>query len=183
MRIVFTGGTFAGKTSLLKLFEENGFDTINDVGLEVITKLNGEIGQEKQKQFRKEHPLDFYSRVINSQLQYEAMATSGMVIIDRGVYDYLAMMKAEQAPTAPIEKLIEHVKYDMVFVFDTLTNFEERSSTGRLYTRKDSYKLNKLTKSIYEDYGFRVVVVKEMPLSDRYSFVVNEIQKFPGGTF
>ena len=55
-RIVITGGTYAGKSSIIKQFKKDGFNTVPDVGLEIIKQLNNEIGQEKQKQFRANNP-------------------------------------------------------------------------------------------------------------------------------
>lgn len=182
MRILFTGGTFAGKTSLLKRFEADGFNTVSDVGLEIINTLNDELGMEKQRQYRKEHSVDFYNRIIDKQLALEGHTDSAITIFDRGAYDYIAMMQLEGTSASPaLTRKLEGLHYDIVFVFDTLKDFNERQSTGRYFSKDDSYRLNEYVSTVYKDLGFRIIIVEEMPLQDRYEFVLNEIQEASEG--
>ena len=171
-RIVLTGGTFAGKSSIADLFRQDGYAVIGDVGFEIIEELNDESGQDAQKRFRAEHPVDFYSRILKRQAEKERDISSDVVIFDRGAYDYVAMMESKDIPVP--DSLAESVgkfSYDIAFVFEPLSGFEERKDSGRSFDKNDSLKLTRSVKEKYEQSGSAVVVVKEMPLHERYDFV------------
>lgn len=171
-KIVLTGGTYAGKTSLLKLFEETGYIVVPDIGLKVLADLNDELGQEGQRQYRNEKPVKFYERIINEQLNRESTVVNGQLILDRGVYDYIAMMKLKHVTIPPtFYSLISKTKYDKVFLLDTLSNFSQRIVSGRSLTKADSTQLNKLVREIYASLGCDVIEVREMPLQERYKFI------------
>ncbi len=171
-KIVITGGTYAGKTSLVELFKKDKFKVIPDIGLKIIQELNSKLGKEKQKQFRANHPLNFYSMIIKRQLALEKKLNSKIVILDRGVHDYIAMLEltGTKVPVS-LMRLVKNISYDLVFICDTLSKFNERKSSGRSLTKNDSLKLNKLIKKIYQNKSNKVIRVKEMPLEKRYRFV------------
>lgn len=175
-RIVLTGGTYAGKTSLIELFKKDGYEVISDIGLEIIKELNTELGLDKQKEFRNGNPIEFYSRIIKKQLEIENSFRDKIVVCDRGVYDYLAMLEliGTDIPHALI-KLVEKTSYDIVFVCDVLSDFDGRKNSGRILTKSDSLRLKKLIEKTYENAGHAVIPVKEMPLSQRYKFIKNYI--------
>ncbi|MDD4333011.1 MAG: ATP-binding protein [Patescibacteria group bacterium] len=171
-KIVITGGTYAGKSSLVELFKENGFETVKDVGLEVIKELNKKLGKNKQKEFRKNNPVEFYSKIIRKQLEIEQNLKDRVIVFDRGVYDYIAMLElAGQAVPESLRILLADIFYDIVFVCDTLADFNEREFSGRSLNKKDSLKLNKLVKNIYKELGCTVIEVKKMPLNQRFKFI------------
>ena len=171
-RIVITGGTYAGKSSITELFKQDGFSVVPDVGLEIIKQLNNELGQEEQKQFRANQPLKFYSKIIKKKVEYEGGLSNKPTIFDRGIYDYIAMMKLKEIQVPPsLMQSVKKVSYDIVFVLDTLSDFSMRPTSGRSLSKEDSLKLKKLVTEIYEKLGCKIVLVKEMPLKERYEFI------------
>ncbi len=171
-RIVITGGTYAGKSSIIELFKQDGFNVIPDVGLEIIRQLNNDLGQKEQKQFRANHPLKFYLKIIKKQLEYEGGLNNEPAIFDRGVYDYIAMIKLKEIRIPPsLMQLVKKFTYDIVFVLDTLSDFKMRSTSGRSLSKEDSFKLNQLVKELYEKLGCKIILVKEMSLKERYEFI------------
>lgn len=171
-KIVLTGGTYAGKTSLLNLFRQEGYRAIPDIGFQFLTELNKELGQEQQKELRANNPLKFYRQIIERQIAAEAAMNEGVVVLDRGVYDYIAMMRLKNIEVPDL--LNNHIRgelYDHVFVLDTLSTFDNRSHTGRSLTKEDSLTMNKLVTELYHDVGCEITVVKEMPVEERYAFI------------
>jgi predicted ATPase len=170
-RIVITGGTYAGKSSIVELFKQDGFSVVPDVGFEIIGQLNTSLGQEAQKELRREHAAEFYSMIIEKQLEYEKEIRE-TTVFDRGVYDYIAMMELKNI-TVPssLRRLAETAFYDSVFVLDTLADFDMRPDSGRSLTKEDSSRLRELVTEIYTKLGSKVVGVKEMDLQDRYAYI------------
>jgi predicted ATPase len=171
-KIVITGGSFAGKTSLIELFKESNYVTLPDFGLQVINELNAELGINEQKEYRKQNSIAFYTKIIKEQIKSELNIKSDIVILDRGVYDYLAMLDLsnKKVPKELIE-LVQNIKYDLIFVCDTLTNFNARSDSGRLLTKEESLKLNELLVKYYSSICNNIIYVKEMPLKERFEFI------------
>jgi len=140
--------------------------------LEIIKQLNDDLGQKEQKQLRANHPLKFYSKIIKKQLEYEGRLNNEPAIFDRGIHDYIAMMKLKDIRVPPsLMQSVKKVSYDIVFVLDTLPVFDIRLTSGRSLTKEDSLKLNRLVKETYEKLGCKVILVKEMPLKERYEFI------------
>jgi len=171
-RIVISGGTYAGKTSLIELFKKDGFEVVPDVGLEVIKELNAELGQDGQREFRANNPIEFYSKIIRKQLEIEKSFGEKTVIYDRGVHDYVAMLRftGTRIPDS-LMSLVRGISYDLVFVCSTLLDFDERKSSGRSLTKDNSLRLKDLITETYQNLGCRVIQLKEMPLDQRYDFV------------
>ncbi|MFH0837379.1 MAG: hypothetical protein V1870_04580 [Candidatus Aenigmatarchaeota archaeon] len=69
MKIVISGGTYAGKTSIIHEFSKEGYKTIPDIGMHVIEELNKKMGTEKQKAWRKKHPREFYEKIVKKTNQ------------------------------------------------------------------------------------------------------------------
>lgn len=172
MKIVFTGGTYAGKTTLLKLFRKEGFVTLPDAGSEIIEELNKKIGIDQQKKFRAKYPIEYYSKIIRRQIENEAKIKSDITILDRGVQDYVTMlgMTKTKVPKG-LKELVNKHYYDFIFVFETLSRFNQRKKSGRSIDKKDSVKLGKLLFREYKKMNANVFIVKEAPIKERYKFV------------
>lgn len=177
-KIVLTGGTYAGKTTLLKLFEQDGFTVIPDIGFQYIAELNHSLGQDGQKAFRAHEPEKFYGEIIKMQVAEESGVTVKMAILDRGVYDYLAMMTVRGIPIPHgfYESLRENRPYSVVFVLDTLPNFSERSDSGRSLNKEDSLRMKTLLERMYTELGVKVVRVGPAPVKDRYGYILDTIK-------
>ncbi|MBS3142066.1 AAA family ATPase [Candidatus Woesearchaeota archaeon] len=175
-RIVISGGSYSGKSSLVKLFKRDKYKVIPDVGFEVIKSLNKRLGIQGQKRFRHNNPLAFYSMILKKQVQLEKHIKEKRVILDRGVYDYLAMfqLKNQKIPKM-LTILVKNTVYDTVFLCDTLSNFDQRKATGRSLSKKDSQRLKGLIRKIYTQAGIKVIHVREMPLKQRYIFIKKHI--------
>jgi predicted ATPase len=169
-KIVLTGGTYAGKTSLIELFKRDKYKVIPDIGLEVIEALNKSSGKLNQQVYRSENPVKFYSQIISKQIERESEIMTDTLVCDRGVHDYIVLLKTAEIKIPPelYDKIQKH-RYDIVFVCDTLKDFDERKKTRR--SEKESQKVHDGVLKMYKQMGCKVILVKEMPLIQRYKFI------------
>jgi predicted ATPase len=180
MKIVITGGTYAGKTTLIQKFRKKGFKTAPDAGLAVIQEINAEIGVDQQKKWRAENPEKFYNRIAEKQLKYEKQMSDTKnkpILYDRGIFDYLAMCKLVgiDAPKKLLQ-VARQAAYDFVFICEAIPTFSNRSNTGRSLNKKDSLCLEKYINDIYKSYGYKPVLVKLMPVSKRVKFILSQLK-------
>ena len=174
MKIVITGGAYSGKTSLINELSKQGFNVFHESSFEYITELNNNMGVEQQKKWRFENFDKFIVEVGKRQILMEKniLSLEKPVFFDRGIYDCIAYCKV--VGITPPEKLIEMakgVKYDFIFLCDTLSDFDIRENTGRISDRNRSIKAKDLIEKTYKEYGFKVVHVKEMVLEKRVEFI------------
>jgi predicted ATPase len=178
-KIVLSGGTYAGKTTLANLFKEHGFTTIPDSGLAVINELNLELGIKGQRDFRFNNPLEFYTRIIKKQLLLEEKHKDGIIVHDQGVFDYVAMMKIQTGKLhSLILKLVKETNYDIVISCEVLREFNTRPTTGRSLTEEQSKEFGRLAKEMYRENGSVIIEVKEMPILDRFKYIKNHLKAY-----
>ncbi len=181
MRIVITGGTYSGKTSLINEFSKQGYETLPDVGLQVIEQLNNEIGIEKQREWRKQHPEEFYTKIAEKQADLESKLkqTNKPILFDRGLHDYAAFCKLIKIkiPQRILELMQKHT-YDIAFLCETLQSFDNRTHTGRSLNKEDSLKLKQHIKEVYQQYGIKVVEFEDMTINQRIQKIKKHIELF-----
>ena len=92
-KIVVTGGPYAGKTTLVEALRAEGCAVAPEAALQVIAALANELGPERARAWREEHPERFQVRIAELQLELAARAErSGpeLVACDRGLLDGIA---------------------------------------------------------------------------------------------
>ena len=180
MRVVITGGTCAGKTSVVNFFAAQGYHTIAESGQQVTEELINKWGMDEMNRFRKECPLEFLDLVAQRQSRLEHNIPIGRpVIFDRVMHDYVAycrLIKVEPPPKV-LKMLNPKYKYDMIFLLETLQEFQSRDQTGRTHDKDFSNKWRDAVCDIYKEHGFKPIRVKEMPLSKRIDFIKKKIDK------
>ncbi len=174
VKIVITGGTFAGKSTLVKELSIQGFKVFFDQGFVVIDELNSKIGLEKQKLFRNDKPQLFYQKIIDKQVEIEKNINgSDIVIFDRGILDYIIMAELFNNITITCD-----FNYDLVFVLEILDTFDIRESSGRSLNIEQSNHLCEEVRNRYSIAGCKVINVAQMPLKERVEFVKDKINDF-----
>lgn len=175
-RIVVTGGPGSGKTTLVEALGARGYATVPEAAIQVIDRLNAEMGVEGQKAWRSANRLEFQERVLSRQIEEEEAAGSAPVLIlDRGRLDGVAYCRFFQAPLPPgYAERAAQGRYDRILVLDTLRDFDARASTGRTSGREDSIALGEVLESVYREAGYPVFRVPELQdAGSRLSFVVD----------
>lgn len=179
-KIVITGGSCCGKTTVINELQKLGHTTVPEAAILVIDSLNKSKGIEGQKLWRKEHPVEFQIMITKKQVELEKEAVvknDGPVFVDRGVFDGLAYCRVQNvsAPNKVLE-LIEGNQYSKAFVLDTLSNFEQRADTGRTSSYEKSARTRDLLIGVYQEKGIEVKLVQEMSVTDRVSLILANMQ-------
>jgi len=174
-KIVFTGGTYAGKTTLLSKLQDLGYTVVPEAGQLIISQLNSELGIDGQRRWRADNSLAFYELIINKQQELEAqfrLPDGKAVFHDRGIPDYLAMLRLTE--TEIPKRLWDAARllpYHCAFVCETLSSFDERAATGRSLDRTASLKLQSLSLEIYTELSCPTIMLKESSIEDRMQLI------------
>lgn len=176
MNIVFSGGTYAGKTSLIEYFNNQGYKTIPESGTFIIKELNAKFSLEEQFLFRKKEPHKFYQLIINKQIELENnIKDDGQIVLyDRGIYDYIAMYNIFNKGGIKLNYKRREKKYDLALIFPSFDDFNKRSDSGRLLNRKES---NQLAKECYYIYNKHcdAILVNADTLKKRINYIEQRI--------
>ena len=174
-KIVFTGGTYAGKTTLLSKLQDLGYTVVPEAGQLIISQLNKELGIDGQRRWRADNPLAFYELIINKQQELEAqfrLSDGKAVFHDRAIPDYLAMLRLTE--TEIPKRLWDAARllpYHCAFVCETLSSFDDRAATGRSLDRTASLKLQSLSLEIYNELSCPTIILKESSIEDRMQLI------------
>jgi predicted ATPase len=177
-RIVITGGTHAGKTTLVRAMGEAGFATVPEAALLVIDQLNGELGVAEQVAWRKGHQGEFQARVARLHLELEESTPpkrDDLVFCDRGVLDGLAYCAALAEPPIELVRASRTRRYAAVFVLDTIEPFVGRRETGRTSDLETSLRLSETIEKIYRDASYPVERLAVAPVSTRVGWILERL--------
>ncbi len=173
--VVVTGGPCSGKTTLIRALAGRGFATVDEAAIDVIRTLNGTMGVEGQRAWRRAHPLDFQRMVFDLQVKRESAVerASGPVFLDRGIADGIAYCTdAGIEPPARFRDRAIASGYAGAFVLETLEGFETRDATGRMSRREDSLRIGRLIADAYRSIGVTATLVGVMPVEERLERVL-----------
>ena len=174
------GRSGSGKTTLIEALAKKGHAIVGEAAILVIEDLTQELGLEGQAAWRKQNTGDFQVRIIRKQATLEEQAAetaqTGLVFLDRGRPDGIAYCHVyERDVPAEVEAGCQDLPYDCVFLLDTLQEFDERKGSGRTSDRTRSLLIRDHLKSTYEERGFAVIPVPEMPVDERVDFVLGSL--------
>ena len=172
-RIIITGGTYAGKTSLVSAFAEQGYRTVPEAGMQIIEELNSKWGVAKQREWRLGNPTEFYTLIAERQATLEVESTKGLqdgyvIFQDRGIHDCVAFCRLAgiEVPNKILD-LVSSSSYTAVFICEILYEYDDREESGRSFTRASSVRLSSLIEQVYSEYGLESVFVRQGPIQER----------------
>lgn len=176
-KIVITGGSYSGKTSLIEEFGKQGHKTVPEAAMIIINELNDKLGVEGQINWRIKNPAEFQMMIIKKQLEFElsAQAEEGeMIFFDRSIFDSLAYYRLHNVEIS--QKALDLFKkypsdYDKVFFLETLSNFQERKETGRIIDKNMATQEKLHIRDVYNEIGIDMVFVEEMSVEERLIFI------------
>lgn len=176
--VVVTGGPFSGKTTLVRALAGHGHRTVPEAAIDVIDRLNVEMGVEGQRAWRSARPLEFQRMIFDLQLERERPLGrgSGLVFLDRGIADGIAyLMSAGVEPPGEFRDEALASRYAHAFVLETLEGFEKRGSSGRMSDREGSVRIGRLLARVYADLGVPVTHVGSSTLEERVETVLGAL--------
>lgn len=177
MKVVITGGSCAGKTSVVNAFAEMGHSTVPESGQLVTQELIERLGIPGMNRFRQHNPLEFLDMVAERQAKLEsAVAYSGRpLFFDRSMHDYVAYCRVINVN--PSQRILDMLKtrYDYVFLLETLPDFNPRPETGRTLDREFSLQWRDSARQVFQEHDMEPIHVKAMPLEKRLEFIKGHI--------
>lgn len=183
-QIVLTGAPHSGKTTLIEAFLEEGYQVVPETAIVVIEALNDLLGPDGALNWRRNHFKGFQELISERQyyMELEAMKRleergEDFVFLDRGAHDGIAFARHfhKEFPKKASE-YIDDARYDQVFVLDLILPFDDRSDTGRIETEEDCHALQEHLMDVYTEIGFDPIIVPQMPVEDRLSFILENIR-------
>lgn len=171
---VLTGGPGSGKTTLIEQLEEMGYNCVAEVGRRIIKKELSVGGTAL--------PWSDVSKYAELMLQYSLQdyislsSEPDIYFFDRGIPDVLGYANLIHLLNQDIYiSCVENFRYNpTVFI---LPPWEKIYTTDS--ERKQDFELATATyhmmKKIYERYGYKLVEVPAMSVSDRINFILDRI--------
>ena len=167
-KYVLTGGPGVGKTSVLNVLGQRGYNIVPEAARQIITKAQ----EEKTDCLSWKNNQGFQDAVMNLQLNLERTVT-GDAFCDRGIIDVHAysLLKGSDAPYQ-LEDL-GRGRYKGVFILDPLENYCKDSER-----RENPEYVREIHEAIgrsYGQFGYSSIKVPLMSIEERVNFILNEI--------
>lgn len=178
-KFVLSGSPHSGKTSTLNALQATGYHVIPESALELINLLNDLCGLDRCSAWRKQFNRAWQNLVIARQLALEAQCKADVVFIDSTPIDSLAFiaasLEADEKINPDLIKMCDTLKYDKVFILDTVLPFNNRAETGRLQNLQECQRIATFQNKLYTMFKLPVVKVPLMPLEQRVALILNHL--------
>jgi predicted ATPase len=183
-RIVLTGGSYSGKTTLIERLHGAGYSTIKEAALEIIDSMKGEKGEAGYHSWRESHYPEFQQRIFERQKINDGLHLNGplpsqtsIVFMDRSAIDCIAYLERKGlTPPADMVAYARQMPLTEVFVLDTIEPFDPRSHTGRESTKQDSLELRDRLLAVYSRFGFSPQLLPQLTEEQRVQYICESIQ-------
>lgn len=170
-RIIITGGPGTGKTSLLELLKEDGFQVVEEKARKVIKEQ-----LEKETDLVPWDNLEGFSEILLSEILADKNYTD-LAFFDRGIPDIMAYLVNGQKniDMSPYLSGIKEMGYSSNVFY--LPFWEEIYSTDseRVESTEEALKIGQVIYNQYLSLGFNVIEIPKMPLKERVEFLLSRI--------
>jgi len=174
-KYVVTGPPSSGKTTLLGLISELGYDVIPESAEQII---NGQLKQGGDMvPWNAVRRQEFQAELIRRQIEVErAIKGDGLCFLDRAIPDNMAYNLYDgNTPSDYLLKSSRNGGYDCVFFLEQLPFYEQ--TKFRKETSQEAKRLSFLLSDVYGSLGYEVVRVAPMGSAERRAeFIMNIIE-------
>lgn len=168
---VITGGPSTGKTTVINMLDERGYNTTIEHARHYIDtmRIEGQTVEDLKKNKRK-----FQLGVLDMQIEQEnAIQPEDLVFLDRAIPDAMAYYQFLMLDYD--EKLLDAVKntsYKKIFILDRLPFIKDYARTE---DEEDQKKIHQLIIEVYTSLGFPIIHVPVLPPNEHVEFILNNI--------
>ena len=169
-KYVLTGGPGVGKSTLLQVLYEQGYEVVQEIGRELIEEQQRENGQLLPWIDR-----DAYQReLLRRRLIAETTTAGSIVFLDRGIPDGLAFYKLSGiAPPAELVAASRHYRYSSVFILDPLPVY--CSDSARWHSKEDADQIHGFLLDVYTELGYEIKTVPALPVDLRAKWLLQHL--------
>ena len=168
---VITGGPGCGKTTMVNLLRERGYNTTIEHARHFLytQRIKGRTVEEVRK-----NQLAFQLGVLNMQIEQEAsLSPEQIVFLDRALPDSLAYYRyLNLEPDKRLLKALEKAYYKKIFILDLLPLVNDYARRENEAAQK---KIHELIAEVYTSLSFPIVNVPALPPEDRADFILNHL--------
>jgi len=175
---IITGPCCAGKTTIIDLLKQKGYNTTPEVAREIILEeksKNKRLTLDSNQDF-----IDFQYKVLNKQKLYESKipnTTNETYFLDRGVGDSIGYFQNRDISIP--KNFLDQIKlfeYSKVFFLELLKPEYYKQDSARKETYKEALHLQKAIFDGYKTLGFDPILVSnELSINQRLEFILDNI--------
>lgn len=172
LKYLLTGGSYAGKTTIIQALNDRGFTVIEEAAMMMI-KETLKTGVGPLPWIDKE---GFENAILPKRIELESLIdeNTNCVFIDRGIPDGIAYAISNgRKPTEAYIKAAQQYRYDKVFLLDLLPNYKE--DREKKESPEMRIKLHLLIEETYTELGYELIKVPVMPVDERVEFILNKL--------
>lgn len=175
--IVFTGGPFSGKTSILELIEKQGYIVSYEVA-RIFIENQIALGLTKEE-IRKDEGK-FQDELIETKLKVEAgLPKDRLVFLDRAMPDSITYYKVAKLNPKKIIDQCQVYRYKKVFIFDLLPQELFLQNIEQDLCRRENIELRSfIDLELEKDYislGYQPIRVPVMDIPKRLTFIIESL--------
>ena len=170
-KYVLSGGPGSGKSSILLGLEQRGEYIVREAAEDYIRY------RQAQGQMKPWVEEDFQDKILDLSMSREEKThpKAERVFLDRGLLDGLAYVKKGSKIYEKLLEIAKKAEYDIIFIIEPLAVIEK--TEVRRENKDESIAIGNALKQIYQEHGFKVVMVPEDKLQERIEFIMKEIEK------
>lgn len=169
IKIVFSGGPFAGKTESVKALAEKGFTTIPEAATTLVKEL-----KEKDQDANTNDQV-FNNLLWEKYLENEKNLEKGKTyIMDRSIIDFIGFAKLYNL-TLPEnwEQVYQQAKYKLVFMPEILPNYQQ---SQKKENEAAARKVHGIIKQLYEKTKHKIITLPIENPEKRLTIILEELK-------
>lgn len=172
-RYVITGGPGTGKSSIINELKKKNYACSTEISREIIQselKTNGEVVPWLNLN-------SFSDKVVYLRSeQWLATNESETHFFDRGIIDAIAYLHNanSQVPESYINAIYKYPYNTKVFITPPWENIYQKDAE-RMESFKESERIHKQLVKSYENFGYKLIMVPKLSVSERVEFILSQI--------
>lgn len=174
IKVVITGTTSSGKSTLVKELQNLGYPIITESARDI-------LGERSHIPLTREEKITREYLIANEHLKRErgfeiANPEAEILFLDRGIHDVAAYCRSVLGYTPEdIERNVRNARYDLVFLLERVPFQQDNIRTER--TEEERTQIEDSLRNTYIQYGYKPIYVPKMEVQQRVEFVLERTNK------